>query len=199
MSVNNLMKKLAGLKSEPNKFGHLMVDIETMGHKSSSAIISIGAVEFDIETGETGAEFYRNVSLQSCIDAGLKMTPETVMWWMQQTNKARADVLVNNVHINHALYEFAQFCNKEYQIWGNSVRFDLGILENACDAIKMPICWDFRKERCVRTLVSFCPEVKENHTYNALADCYNQIDYCSKIWNSLSNYQNKQVVCENIQ
>ena len=45
------------------KFGHLMVDIETMGNQSNSAIVSIGAVEFNMATGETGKEFYTNVSL----------------------------------------------------------------------------------------------------------------------------------------
>ncbi len=35
-------------------FGHLMLDIETMGTESFSSIVSIGALEFDIETGKTG-------------------------------------------------------------------------------------------------------------------------------------------------
>ena len=43
-------------------FSHLMLDLETMGTKSNSAIISIGAVEFDILTGKTGKRI-----LQKCI------------------------------------------------------------------------------------------------------------------------------------
>ena len=42
---------------------HIMIDLETMGNKSYSAIVSIGAVKFDIKTGETGETFYRNVNL----------------------------------------------------------------------------------------------------------------------------------------
>ncbi len=49
-------------------FGHLMLDIETMGNESFSSIVSIGALEFNIETGKTGKEFYVNVDLQSCMD-----------------------------------------------------------------------------------------------------------------------------------
>ena len=60
------MVQNSDLKDE-RLFSHLMLDLETMGTKSNSAIISIGAVEFDILTGKTGREFYRNVSLQSCI------------------------------------------------------------------------------------------------------------------------------------
>ena len=37
-------------------FGHLMLDIETMGNESFSSIVSIGALEFDIEFAKTAAE-----------------------------------------------------------------------------------------------------------------------------------------------
>jgi DNA polymerase III epsilon subunit-like protein len=70
------------------KYNHVMVDIETMGNESYSSIVSIGALEFDLETGETGREFYVNVDLQSCIDVGLILNASTVMWWMSQDKKS---------------------------------------------------------------------------------------------------------------
>jgi|AntDeeMinimDraft_5_1070356.scaffolds.fasta_scaffold43649_1 hypothetical protein len=172
-------------------FPHLMLDIETMGNKSNSAIISIGAVEFDIETGETGKEFYRNVSLKSSIDLGLNIDADTVMWWMNQSDDARKSLINEKaISINKALIDFREFCNKEYQIWGNSARFDLGIMQDAYVKANIDIPWDFRKERCVRTLVSFKPEIKKNLSFkgtahNALADCYHQIEYCRLTWSSL--------------
>jgi len=48
----------------------VMLDLETMGRKSNSALVSIGAVEFNLETGETGKEFYEVIDLQSCLDVG---------------------------------------------------------------------------------------------------------------------------------
>ena len=48
----------------------VMLDLETMGNGPTSAIIAIGAVAFDME-GIT-SHFYRQVSLQSSMDAGLK-------------------------------------------------------------------------------------------------------------------------------
>ena len=99
-------------------FSHLMLDLETMGTKSNSAIISIGAVEFNIQTGETGREFYRNISLQSCIDIGLKVDADTIMWWMQQSDAARNSLIGGKVvTIQQALIDFRKFCDKEYQIW----------------------------------------------------------------------------------
>ena len=177
---------------DSNKFGHLMIDLETMGTKSNSAIISIGAVEFDILTGKTGREFYRNVSLQSCISLGLIVDADTIMWWMEQSQDARKSLTEGKViSIQQALIDFGEFCDKEYQIWGNSARFDLGLLENAYDKAMLSIPWKFSRERCVRTLVSFNPEIKNNleftgTVHNALADCYHQIKYCNLTWISLN-------------
>lgn len=174
-----------------NKFEHLMIDIETMGNISYSAIISIGAVEFNIDTGETGKEFHLNVFLESSVNAGLIINPDTILWWLQQNEKAREDLVKSEkVSLAKALVDFNAFCTKDYQVWGNSARFDLGLLQNAYNKLDIPIPWDFRKERCVRTLVSFAPKIKEDFKYvgtahNALQDCYNQIGYCTQIWNSL--------------
>lgn len=47
---------------------HVMLDIETLGNQSNSVITSLGAVEFNLETGETGREFWQNIDVQSCLD-----------------------------------------------------------------------------------------------------------------------------------
>jgi len=180
--------------NEISTFKHLMIDIETMGNDSYSSIVSIGALEFDIDTGKTGKEFYVNVDLQSCLDVGLIINASTVLWWMKQNDQARKDLVDRNVvPIKTALEDFSKFCNTNYQIWGNSARFDCGILQNAYNKVGIPIPWDFRKERCVRTLVSFHPETKKKYEFNgtahnALADCYYQAGYCSAIWTVLHGY-----------
>jgi len=64
--------------------------------------------------------------------------------------------------------------------------------KDAYNAIEIKMPWDFRKERCVRTLVSFLPEIK-NMTKNngvahdALADCHFQIKYCSETYRTIKN------------
>ena len=131
------------------------------------------------------------MDLQSCMDLGLIVNTSTIMWWLNQSEQARKDLTDRTVlPIQKALLEFADFCNKDYQIWGNSARFDCGILQNAYNKSGIPIPWDFRKERCVRTLVSFSPEIKNNYpsvgtAHNAISDCYFQVGYCSAIWSSL--------------
>jgi len=175
-----------------NKLKHIMLDIETMGDESYSSIISIGALEFDIETGETGREFYQKVDLQSCLDAGLTINASTVIWWMQQSYEARSEFYMGeaSIELASALCLLTLFCNNDYQVWGNSARFDCGLISDACNKLKLQLPWDFSKERDVRTLVSFNPDIKNNFVFkgtahNALADCYHQVGYCSEIWKSL--------------
>lgn len=176
--------------------GHLMIDLETMGTKTDSAIVSIGAVEFDINTGETGREFYEVVNLQSAIDAGLKVYGDTVMWWLQQSEKARERLFsTKGKNLNETLYLFRVFLQylgtKELKVWGNGARFDLGCLNYAYNSINKDIPWYFRHERDVRTLVSFAPEIKENMIFTGtqhdpIDDCKFQIKYCSEIWKKIN-------------
>ena len=166
---------------------HVMIDIETMGNMSHSAIVSIGAVRFNLETGEIGEKFYMGVDLQSCLDAGLIINADTLMWWLNQSEAARKKITEKGHPLNKALISLSAFVTKDDQVCGNSARVDLGILSDAFNTCEMPIPWDFRKERCVRTLCSFAPEVKDAEPINgvahdALADCIFQIIYCSKIY-----------------
>ena len=176
------------------QMNHLMLDLETMGNKSKASILSIGAVEFDMVGGVTGREFYQRVNLQSCLDAGLVVNASTVMWWLTQSEAARnevckvGDTLVNTLN---KLTAFMNCLEKDFQLWGNGARFDIGILEDAyvaCHYNEMP--WNFRKERDVRTLVAFAPKIKDDFPFtgilhNPIDDCKHQIAYCSAIYNKL--------------
>jgi len=185
---------------EPKQLGHVMLDLETMGNGSNSVIVSIGAVEFDINTGELGREFYRKIDLKSCLDKGLKINADTLQWWLMQNEAARRMVAEGQgSKIEDALYAFLLFLEllgaKEVKIWGNSVRFDCGILQDAYTACNYPIPWNFRNEMDVRTLVAFAPEVKANFPsvgilHDPIADCKFQIGYCTAIWQKLNNINN---------
>jgi len=183
------MENNSKLKME--KFNHLMLDIETMGTDPYSSITCIAAVEFNIQTGETGKEFIRYISLQSCFNVGLKAGADTIMWWLEQNEQARLDLIKNEkIDISQALLDFSEFCNNDYEVWGNSPRFDCGLLKDAYTKCNLPICWNFRKERDLRTLVSLKPDIKKNYiftgtSHNALCDCYNQIGYCVETWKNI--------------
>jgi len=171
----------------------LMVDLETLGNKSYSALLSIGAVEFDINTGETGKEFYKIIDLQSSLDAGLKVNGDTFYWWLQQSQDARDEICKKGENLSKVLGDFTLYFNSlnnpEIQIWGNGSNFDIGLLEDAFEVCQLKIPWNFRHVRDVRTLVSFNPKIKKNYQFNGIEhhpsdDCKHQIGYSSEIWKS---------------
>jgi hypothetical protein len=181
--------------AERKRLGHVMVDLETMGNGTNAAICSIGAVEFDINTGETGLEFFVKVDLQSCLDRGLSVNGSTIMWWLSQSENARMALLGENKNLAQALYEFRLFLEKlganDVQFWGNGITFDGVILTEAYRACNLKEPWNFRNERDVRTLVSLAPKVKEHYpvmgtAHHPIDDCKYQIGYCTAIWNNLN-------------
>ena len=67
----------------------IMVDLETLGTAPGSVILSIGAVRFDVEKGLLD-EFYVNIDVESSQRLGLTIDGDTVMWWLKQSDAARA-------------------------------------------------------------------------------------------------------------
>lgn len=184
---------------------HLMLDIETMGNKSGCVITSIAAVPFIMESGKSFEDalvpFYQKISIQSCLDVGLFIQEDTLKWWFQQSKEAQEEMFINTKNLSEVLNNFRVYLQnlgiKDLQVWGNSNRFDMGIIAAAyyaCGYKEIP--WKYTLERDVRTLVSFAPEIKageifEGIRHNPVDDCLYQIKYCSKIWNEI-NMNKKQ-------
>lgn len=138
----------------------IMIDLETLGTGSSSVILSIGAVEFDYIEG-LGAEFYVNVNVDTCLEAGLKIDGDTLMWWMRQDHAARSALGTNEVTLERALRDLTdKFDWDGAEVWCNGLAFDLPILESAYRATKQQVPWEYWNARDYRTL-------KNEMEYNA--------------------------------
>lgn len=69
---------------------HYMIDLETMGLKPDAAIISIGAVCFDLNKRTIVDTFYRAVDLESAIANGGTVTGSTISFWISRRWRYRA-------------------------------------------------------------------------------------------------------------
>lgn len=183
-------------KRDKSKFNNIMLDIETLGDTPGSIVTSIGAVRFNIETGDIGEKFHQFIPLSDSINSGFTITAKTMLLWLKQSTdslKYLTDGLESaNDSLIYVLENFANFVTKDDIIWAKSPRFDCGILGYVYTKIGYDIPWDFRNERDVRTLSAKCPQVEKNWKFvgtkhDALSDCYNQIGYCSEIWKILEN------------
>ncbi|MDM3001251.1 MULTISPECIES: 3'-5' exonuclease [Citrobacter] len=176
---------------------HLMIDLETMDNKPTSAIASIGAVFFDPETGEMGEQFYQRVSLDSCVEHGLTMGAGTVLWWMRQDSEARSELL-NDECMDLpmslvSLEEFVTFHSDpgHVQVWGNGAAFDNVILRNAAKCCGYAPLWDYWNDRDVRTVVELSKTLGlnvrsiikfEGVKHHALYDAIHQAKVVSYVW-----------------
>lgn len=101
----------------------IMIDCETMSEKPNGAIVSIGAVQFDMGTGEIGKKFYKNIDLQSCINYGLTLSAGTIMWWMSKDKEAQNSLLKDCFDLQDALEYFEDWlisCQADKcRIWAN--------------------------------------------------------------------------------
>jgi len=132
-----------------------MLDLETMGTGANSAIIAIGAVKFSSKIDD---RFYAAIDLDSCLDAGLDVDGKTIMWWLKQSDDARAQFTKNiTVGLSYALKLFSDWIGENAIIWGNGAAFDNAILSNAYRALTIKQPWFFWNDRCYRTVANFFP------------------------------------------
>ena len=161
---------------------HIMIDLETMGTRPTAPIVSIGAVAFDA----TGVHdtFYANVDLKSAVDAGGVIDPSTVMWWMSQSDEARAALLVKDEQysIVWALAALSAWGDwgKVAGVWGNGASFDNVILSESYYRAAILRPWPFWKDRCYRTIKTIYPDVelvRSGTHHNALDDARTQAEH----------------------
>jgi len=151
---------------------HIMLDLETMGKGPEAAIVSIGAVEVLVDDGYIGREFYAPVDLQSAMDTGAKVDASTIMWWLKQSDAARAALDVGNLPLHQtsihmvldglsSWFRSIDLDKDSFVVWGNGATFDNVILASAYRNDRLlPLPWGHRGDRCYRTLKNLFPHIK---------------------------------------
>ena len=166
----------------------VMLDLETMGTSNDAAIVAIGAVEFDVATDTTGEVFYRTIDLSSAVAEGGVIDAATVMWWLRQSDQARA-ALYDRIAlpILQGLAEFAAWMSargKDVKVWGNGVAFDNVILAQAYRRMGLPVPWQHWDDRCYRTVRALYPDIQMQRTgvhHNAGDDAVSQAKHLLQI------------------
>lgn len=171
---------------------HIMIDLETLGTKPGSIILSIGAVRFSRNKIESS--FHIHIKPESCEEAGLKADTSTMLWWLNQSDEARKKLLIGQknaeklsttlLHFSSWMYDQGRPDRDQVFVWGNGASFDLVLLSSAYKAVGFPIPWIYPNERCYRTVkaLSKRKEIKREGTHHdALADAIHQAKHLMKI------------------
>lgn len=144
-----------------SSYKHVMLDLETLGNKSNAAIVSIGAVAFDMDGNIHPDKFHVKIEFESAMERS-KINASTLKWWLKQGEDSRKYLIdetdVPQVNARIALEMFKlwlreMFGENTYNVWGNSVRFDNALVEDAFEAWDFgDTPWHFRNEIDARTI-----------------------------------------------
>lgn len=130
---------------------NVMLDLETLGTRPGSILVSIGACEFGPRG--VGRSFYQVCDLST--QGPLIIDPKAVAWWMQQSDFARS--VFNDVDrktLSEALFNFTNWWRaiEAQYIWGHGASFDPVLMQAAYFAMGLREPWDHRGIRDTRTI-----------------------------------------------
>ena len=172
---------------------HVMIDLETLATTPDAAILTIGAVKFDV-FGEDQKipdceSFYVKVDIDSCHELGLVTNDDTIAWWAKQSQEAQDEAFSvdNRIHIREAFDRLYKFCWGSKYVWSNGASFDVVICETVFRRLQKAIPWNFWEVRDVRTAFDLGinpnrPPVLQHH---ALADAWNQAVGIQNVYRTL--------------
>lgn len=164
----------------------IMVDLETLGVSPGCVIVSIGATRFNPLGEEVDDPFYANITIQSGLDAGLRIDGATLRWWFEQPDSVRAALFTPPPEqLSLVLHRFRLYVQigatrtDQAKLWAHGSTFDLPILDTAYRMIGQRIPWSYKLVRDTRTLFSLVPKEATNigqigRKHYALDDAVNQ-------------------------
>lgn len=162
---------------------NVMIDLETMGLRPNSAILQIGAVEFDTSTKAITSEFVQNVQLFGQAELGFHISDDTHAWWAKQDRDLRDSLTKDAVPITEAVMKFHDWImygvidKSEITPWSNGAGFDIPIMEHAYERVGISPPWPYYNISCYRTLKRIYKSVRLEFTgrkHHALDDARHQ-------------------------
>lgn len=145
---------------------HVMLDLETLGTRPGSVILSIGAAAFDPNGAGVSDTFHVAIDQTTAQQSGLRIEADTVLWWMDPARAGAREALLKlpRLSLRIALLEFDKWLGRlappdARTIWGNGANFDNVLLRAAYEACWLTTPWTYRDDRCFRTLKKLAPHV----------------------------------------
>lgn len=165
------------------------IDTETLGVRPDAAILSIGVVQFDRDTGKLGKKFYVEIDIDSAIASG-SISGSTLAWWIEQSPRAKQlfakDRQEQKVSLATALHQLRTFfldapagkAGPDQYVWGNGATADITWLENAYlkGSVGLEVPWKFWNIRDMRTAVDMSGVDPKNWPFPNNAVAHNALD-----------------------
>lgn len=148
---------------------HIMLDIETLGTRVGSVVLSAAFVRFS-DFQSTGC----NLSIGEQQVIGLEIDPQTELWWREQSAEAWRGATENPVQLVPALQHFAAWLAwargdaSTLYIWCHGASFDAPLLAEVYRLAGVPLPWGYRDIRDTRTLYDLAGVDPRDFSYGTL-------------------------------
>ena len=159
---------------------HAMVDIETLGTKPNSVVLTVGGCKFNPFTMDEPFDFFlMKLDVDQQIEQGRFVDDKTLEWWGKQAPEIQEEAfgLDNRVEVVEFCKAFNKWLVGVDIKWAQGPRFDYGILESLYDSFDHHINWAYWQEADSRTIFNLMPgdprkDAQGNQTghHDALAD-----------------------------
>jgi len=170
---------------------HTMIDIETLGFRPSTCILSVGAIKFDpYSNAEPGPGFYMKFDVDAQMALGRTTDESTLTWWGEQNETVRNEAMGDDGRepLDTCMDALHKFVWGSDIVWAQGPTFDMVILENLYAMKGKTVPWQFYQVRDSRTIFTMGvdPEMnKGNDAHNALADAYWQAKGVQNVYRKL--------------
>lgn len=152
---------------------HVVVDLETLSTRIDAVVTSIGIATLDPTRPEPIVGVGYRLRWDDQLGFGRRVSQSTLRFWLEQDRAvAQRELAGDEYCTTGALYAISPHL-RDVLIWGNGAAFDLAILRSLYEAFDLEVPWNYRNERCFRTLRDgrepLKPEVPHDPVSDAVA------------------------------
>lgn len=148
----------------------IMVDLETLGLTADNPVIQIGALAFNLSTGEKYGDFVEYCKLDVA-ESGMFIDTNTYQWWLDENAGLLQQILAKGIASGNTEKQMIQkfvkwigaialkhkISKSNIHIWGNGMLFDNAIIHGKCKRYDILYPIIYQNDRDVRTIVDlFC-------------------------------------------
>ena len=171
---------------------HATIDIETLGTKPDTTVLTIGAIKFNPFTyEEPHSDLYLKVDADEQLDAGRSVDEDTLTWWTKQPQEIQDEAFLSTdrISVEETLVQLNKYLVGVDKVWCQGPVFDICILENLYRQYDKHFNWVFWNIRDSRTLFGLMPEDPRKKykfaAHNALEDCRIQSKCIQEVYSEL--------------
>ena len=169
----------------------VMIDFETLGNGTNKCVCQVGAVYFDNITGELGPQLKLDIDAGSHVKLGGRLDADTVYWWLQQSDAARASIARSptTLDVTTAMVTLNDFLKDASRIWSHAT-FDFVTLCETMKQCGVKPSFSYKSGLDLRTLTylagtSVSAHQREGVHHDGLADAIFQVKYAVAALNKI--------------